>query len=184
MEELAYTLIVLPLGCGGLQKGMLVQSGGDPPDDVADGMDGNGKKRWRVRRQNGETVGWNGEEAVEAPSGRVRLEVVISPAEGETPKSIRYCEEFGQKRKSYEYRLVDHSDDVKREAQQLATLLVPEFKTTFAAAGEAHDLGKRRPVWQRWMGVCPGVEVVKSRLVFRLPCAMGGTATSLALYWI
>ena len=174
IEDLAYTLVILPLRCGGLQKGMLAETGGDSPDDVADGMGGNGKKRSRVRRRAGKFFEWNGEGAIEAPPGRIRLEVVISKAESETPESICYCEEIGPKRKTYEYTIVDHLDDVTGEAERLATLLVPELKMEFGSAAKAHDLGKKRPLWQRWMGMSrSGVEVAKSVGV-PSPLRMGG----------
>ncbi len=38
VDELAYTLVLLLPGCGGLESGMLVEKNGEPAGDVGDGQ--------------------------------------------------------------------------------------------------------------------------------------------------
>ncbi len=178
--DLAYTLIVLPLGCGGLDSGMLSPAEtAETATDLADVRTLGKKNRRRYLRyaDGNPTPLVSGDDLPVLDDGRVRLEIRLTdgeePPEFDGPRTLLYMQERPESQGSVEYLLNDHLKHVEERARRLADKLLPEMAEVFAAAGSFHDEGKNRKLWQHYMGRCPGKVVAKS---FRspFPNGMGG----------
>jgi CRISPR-associated endonuclease/helicase Cas3 len=163
-DDLGYTLLLLPLDCGGLEQGMFdAAKNAKPASDVADGKARGDKSRRRYWIRDGE---WSpvvvGEDLPNLFKGRIRQRIVLSSEEEESTLELVYVDEKPEAGPAVESLLTDHLANVGAKAELLARKLVPGLATTFAEAGKKHDLGKDRDLWQRCMGRCNGKIVAKS----------------------
>ena len=182
--DLAYALVLLPSGCGSLDRGMFrPEPAGTNPTryDVAD--EGQDRERFVARFEEDvwrlERLGGGGGEALELESldrgavlrfadNRHPLLVAVSePTEDEPGRRREYVLYLTAKSKKREGQaeLGPHLSSVAKKAGELTLGLgLPQLESAFTEAGERHDLGKKNPLWQQAMGGSVEAPLAKTRM--------------------
>ncbi len=183
-SDLAYALVLLPSGCGSLDRGMFrpEPAGGDPTRyDVAD--EGQDRKRFVARFEEDvwrlERLGVEGGEALElesldrgavlrfADDKRPLLVAVSAPTEDKPDRQQEYVLYLTAKpgKRGGEAELGPHLRSVAEKAGELALgIELPQLESAFTEAGERHDLGKKNPVWQQAMGGSIEAPLAKTKM--------------------
>ncbi len=181
--DLAYALVLLPSGCGSLDRGMFRPgpADGDPVRyDVAD--EGQSRERFVARFEENvwrlERLGSGGErlelESLDRDAvlrfavNRSPLLVAVSePTEDEPDREREYVLYLTAKpgKRGGEAELEPHLRSVAEKAAELTLALeLPQLEHAFKKAGECHDLGKKNPLWQRAMGGSVERPLAKTRM--------------------
>jgi CRISPR-associated endonuclease/helicase Cas3 len=187
--RLAYRLLLLPAGCGGIEKGMFQPgaSEGGTRWDVADtfaGAEERPRTRFRVTESTVEAVGtiapdWDYSSLPEACARRAPLAevakaygfgkpLVIPLGEDESGAASEWLVYFpsrfaGKGRIRTEVDLTEHLERVKDWVEDLCSRLGLEaLAESFAQAAAWHDVGKDCELWQTAMGNPAGTALAKT----------------------
>lgn len=153
-RRLAFATVVLPVEAGGLQGGMLDGKAPPPSDapslDVAEAARDGAQARQRVLRERpllgGDTI-----------AGVARATILLAGAGDEDAEqsTLEYRVAKGQEREPGErVDLSIHNDAVTAAAERMGMALGLDDALVAALrlAGQWHDAGKARTVWQRYAG--------------------------------
>ena len=178
--DIAYKLLILPLGVGSIENGMFRPE--RPADnvvfDVADRVllpedsQARDRARYVIDGDSWRRVG--GGESFEMPSEPGELELFAKEHGYRYPLLIQnptqdssFLAYFAPASKLAFKRtkvLLDkHAAEVERTARELAVKCgVPQIAEVYAAAGRDHDAGKANSLWQKAMGATQGELIAKS----------------------
>lgn len=166
--DLAYGMVMLPAGCGGLDRGMWSADAKVPADDVADWTDSSTKtrRRWLIQRA-GEGDEWLRKPLLAAEQAAqeeepARLATLISKRgvsvaipigdDGEIGAYIVFEVDWRAAAK-VEMDLDSHLTDTAAVAKEFAARVdLGPLSSAFESAGGFHDEGKRAHLWQDAMG--------------------------------
>lgn len=176
--KLAYAKVVLPPGCGGLERGMLSpETSNDARYDVADPADGSGRRRYCLRAVDGQSewtrIGSGGPSEIrpEPPSiqevrdfarehglGMAAVMEIPNPEPSEEVPAARlvlFAQKTARGKARREVSLDDHTCAAERQAGALGGRLLGAEADCLKEAARVHDQGKAHPLWQRAMGGDP-----------------------------
>ena len=182
--ELAYSVVLLPPGCGGLEHGMLTVS--PSPDTVYDVADetGQGERRRYYVSIGDAGCQWTGVGSGDAPEAgpdprktkellqfaKVRglgaATIIEIPDTQSEDALASYLVLFAPKAANRPPRrdvpLDDHTSAAMHVAESLGGRLLASEVECFKEAARLHDQGKRHALWQRAMGGDPDKPKAKS----------------------
>jgi CRISPR-associated endonuclease/helicase Cas3 len=183
--ELRDGLILLPVGCGCIDRGMFRASEGVQGNDVADRDNDEGltRRRYLAQRQADEwsVQGLGNEERFSGLHWRngikggklLKISIPNQNGDGEELFLILQTKRGVKDSERIEIPLKDHLEKVAETARQIAGQALGELEDTFERAGSLHDEGKRCETWQIPMGGSMQNPLAKTKRAIN-PKAMGG----------
>ncbi|HEY3456352.1 MAG TPA: type I-U CRISPR-associated helicase/endonuclease Cas3 [Bryobacteraceae bacterium] len=182
-NDLQDGVILLPPGCGCIDRGMFQPTGGTLGNDVADkGEEDTERRRYLAVRVDGEWTAsqlasdqqWSGlKHWREHIKGGKLMSIRIPGQDGEDSERLLVLQTYFKKKEQKEIDLKDHLEEVARIARQIARAAFPEVEETFESAGQFHDKGKNCDAWQIPMGGSMDRPLAKTKKPAN-PKAMGG----------